>query len=266
MSSYQNITVEREERLYIVTINRPEVMNALNHQTHAEMARAFDEFEQDPELWVAIITGAGDAAFCAGGDISAMVEAKTEDDYKVPGSGYGGLTNRFSCDKPIIAAVNGLALGGGFELALSSDIVIAADNAMFGLPEPKIGTAAVASGMHRLVRDIGLKQAMGILLTADFVDAEQALGFGLVNEVVSAEELMATARDYARKILKCSPLAIQATKHCALQGLRYASVEEAMAAQLDHRFDKLETMMQSEDIREGLQAFMDKRKPEWKGR
>jgi crotonobetainyl-CoA hydratase len=264
--SYQNITVEREDRLYIVTINRPEVMNALNPQTHAEMARAFDEFEQDPELWVAIITGAGDAAFCAGGDISAMVDAKTEDDYKVPDSGYGGLTNRFSCDKPIIAAVNGLALGGGFELALSSDIVIAADNATFGLPEPKIGTAAVASGMHRLVREIGLKQAMGILLTADFVDAQKALDCGLVNEVVPADQLMTTARNYARKILKCAPLAIQATKHCALQGLRYSSVEEAMAAQLDHRFDKLEDMMHSEDIREGLQAFMDKRKPQWAGR
>jgi len=264
--SYQHITVEREERLYIVTINRPDVMNALNPQTHAEMARAFDDFEQDQELWVAIVTGAGDAAFCAGGDISAMVDATTEDDYKVPDSGYGGLTNRFSCDKPIIGAVNGLALGGGFELALCCDIVIAADNAMFGLPEPKIGTAAVASGMHRLVREIGLKQAMGILLTAEFIDAQKALGFGLVNEVVPADELMTTARNYARKILKCAPLAIQATKHCALQGLKYNSVEEVMAAQLDHRFDKLETMMHSEDIREGLQAFMDKRKPQWAGR
>lgn len=264
--NYQYITTEREERLFILTINRPDVMNALNPQTHEEMAHAFDEFEQDPELWVAIITGAGDAAFCAGGDISAMVDAKSEDDYKVPDSGYGGLTNRFSCDKPIIAAVNGLALGGGFELALSSDIVIAAEGAMFGLPEPKIGTAAVASGMHRLVRDIGLKQAMGILLTAEFVDAGKALGYGLVNEVVPAEQLMARAREYARKILKCAPLAIQATKHVALQGLKYASVEEAMAAQLDHQFESLDKMIQSEDIREGLQAFMDKRKPQWQGR
>jgi enoyl-CoA hydratase/carnithine racemase len=263
--SYQNITVERDDRILIVTINRPEVMNALNPATHAEMARAFDEFEQNSDLWVAIVTGAGDAAFCAGGDISEMVNAKSEDDYEVPESGYGGLTNRFSCDKPIIAAVNGLALGGGFELALSCDLIIAADNAMFGLPEPKIGTAAVASGMHRLVRDIGLKQAMGILLTADFVDAEKARSFGIVNEVVPAAELMATARKYAHKILKCAPLAIQATKHCALQGLNYSSVQTAMAAQLENEFEKLDTMMQSEDIREGLQAFMDKRKPQWKG-
>jgi crotonobetainyl-CoA hydratase len=264
--SYQNITVEREERLYIVTINRPEVMNALNPETHAEMAQAFDAFEQDPELWVAIITGSGETAFCAGGDISAMVDAKTEDDYHVPDSGYGGLTNRFSCDKPIIAAVNGLALGGGFELALSSDIVIAAETASFGLPEPKIGTAAVASGMHRLVREIGLKPAMGILLTAEFIDAQKALSFGIVNEVVPADQVMTVARDYARRILKCAPLAIQATKQGALQGLQYANVQEAMQAQQDNRFDRLETMMHSEDIREGLNAFMEKRKPQWQGR
>ncbi|MEZ5502454.1 MAG: enoyl-CoA hydratase-related protein [Halioglobus sp.] len=264
--NYQHITVAREERVFIITINRPEVMNALNPQTHAEMARAFDEFQEDAELWVAILTGGGDTAFCAGGDISAMVDAKTEDDYKVPDTGYGGLTNRFSCDKPVIAAVNGLALGGGFELALSCDIVIAAESASFGLPEPRIGLAAVASGMHRLVRDIGLKPAMGILLTGEFIDAQKALGLGLVNEVVPAAQVMAVARDYARRILKCAPLAVRATKQAALQGLRYPSVQEAMQAQHDKRFDRLEAMMQSEDTREGLRAFMEKRKPVWRGR
>lgn len=264
--SYQNIIVEREDRLYIVTINRPEVMNALNPDTHAEMARAFDEYEQDPGLWVAILTGSGEAAFCAGGDISAMVDARTKDDYKVPASGYGGLTNRFSCDKPIIAAVNGLALGGGFELALASDIVIASESAMFGLPEPKIGTAAVASGMHRLVREIGLKAAMGLLLTGEFIDAQKAHSIGVVNEVVPADQVVTVARDYARRILKCAPLAIRATKQAALQGLRYASVQEAMQVQQDKGFDGIEEMFHSEDISEGLNAFMEKRKPQWLGR
>jgi enoyl-CoA hydratase/carnithine racemase len=263
---YQHITVEKDERVFIITINRPDVMNALNPQTHAEMAHAFDTFEQDPELWIAILTGSGDAAFCAGGDISAMVDAEGEGDYTVPESGYGGLTNRFTCDKPIIAAVNGLALGGGFELALSSDIVIAADIASFGLPEPKIGVAAVASGMHRLVRDIGLKPAMGILLTADFIDAQKALSLGLVNEVVPADQVMPVAREYARRILACAPLSIRATKQAALQGLQYPSVKEAMQAQHDGRFEQLESMMQSEDTREGLRAFMEKRKPRWQAR
>ncbi len=264
--TYENITVEREERVCTITINRPDVMNALNPATHAEMARAFDAFEADEELWVAILTGAGDAAFCAGGDIEAMAGAETESDYEVPASGYGGLTNRFSCDKPIIAAVNGLALGGGFELALSSDIVVASEGAMFGLPEPKIGVAAVASGMHRLVRDIGLKPAMGILLTAEFIDAQKALSLGLVNEVVPADEVLTVARDYARRILKCAPLAIRASKHCALQGLKYASAEEAMAAQLAGEFPLLDDMMRSEDTQEGLNAFLEKRKPVWKAR
>ena len=264
--SYTNIEVSCDERIMTITINRPEVMNALNPDTHAEMASAFDAFEHDDDLWVAILTGAGDTAFCAGGDISVMVDAKTDDDYTVPETGYGGLTNRFSCDKPIIAAVNGLALGGGFELALSSDIVVAGENAVFGLPEPKIGTAAVASGMHRLVRDIGLKPAMEILLTAEFIDAHKALTLGLVNAVVPPEDVMATALQMAKKILQCAPLAIRATKHCALAGQQYASVEAAMTAQLEGKFSALETMYQSEDIREGLQAFMDKRKPQWKAR
>ncbi len=263
---YINITVEREDRLYQVTINRPDVMNALNPATHAEMAHAFDVFEEDDELWVAIVTGAGDAAFCAGGDISAMVDAETGDDYLVPPSGYGGLTSRFSCIKPIIAAVNGLALGGGFEIALSSDIIIAADTAQFGLPEPKIGAAAVASGMHRLVREIGLKPAMGILLTADFIDADKAYSLGLVNEVVPAADVISTARAYAKRILKCSPLSIRATKQCALEGLRYPNVEQAMQAQEDNQFPALERMMKSADISEGLNAFMEKRKPKWQGR
>ncbi|MCR9103869.1 MAG: enoyl-CoA hydratase-related protein [Gammaproteobacteria bacterium] len=265
-TTHRHIEVSCADRIMTITINRPEVMNALNPATHAEMSAAFDQFERDDALWVAILTGAGEAAFCAGGDISAMVDAETEEDYQVPGTGYGGLTHRWSCDKPIIAAVNGLALGGGFELALSADLVVAADSALFGLPEPKIGTAAVASGMHRLVRDIGLKPAMEILLTAEFIDARRAHELGLVNAVVAPADVMSTAREYAAKILKCAPLAVRATKHCALAGRQYPSAQEAMEAQLAGRFGPLEAMYQSQDIREGLQAFMDKRKPQWQAR
>ena len=153
--NYQHIKTERDEHLLTITIDRPEVLNAVSPVTNFELEAAFNEFEEDDELWVAIITGAGDQAFCTGGDIGAMVGAKEEDDYKIPATGYGGLTNRSGCYKPIIAAVNGMAFGGGFEIALASDLIIASDQASFGLPEPRIGTAAVAGGMHRLIRQIG---------------------------------------------------------------------------------------------------------------
>lgn len=264
--NYRFINVDIEDRLFLVTINRPEVHNALSPDANFELHEAFNEFQENPELWVAIITGAGDVAFSVGGDISVMVNAKTDNDYKIPPSGYGGLTDRHDCHKPVIAAVNGMALGGGFETALACDLIIASETASFGLPEPKIGTAAVGSGMHRIVRQIGLKPAMSFLLTGDPVDAQRAYELGLVNEVVPAADLMATARGCAGRILKCAPLAIQASKQCALQGLEYTSVREAMQAQHDGKFDKLDAMMNSEDIREGLQAFMEKRRPAWHGK
>ena len=263
---YRHITTEVEDRLFLVTIERPDVMNALAPATNFELDAAFNEFEQNDELWVAIITGSGDTAFSSGGDIRAMVDARTDEDYKVPPSGYGGLTDRHDCFKPIIAAVNGIAFGGGFEAALACDIIVASETARFGLPEPRIGTAAVGSGMHRLVRDIGLKTAMELLVTGKSIDAETALRLGIVNAVVPSGDLMDSAREYARQILKCAPLAVQATKQAAMRGLACGGIREAMQAQHAQKFDRLGTMMKSEDIREGLTAFMEKRKPEWKGR
>ena len=264
--AYQYIETSREGRLFILTINRPDVMNAISPAASHEMAQAMDAFEQDDELWVAIITGAGDAAFCAGGDISVMAEAQTEQDYQMPPSGYGGMTNRTTCHKPVIAAVNGIAFGGGFEVALSCDIIVASENAMFGLPEPKIGTAAVATGMHRLAREIGLKPAMALLLTGGSIDAGRAVELGLVARQVPQGEVMAAARKMAERIMRCAPLAVQATKQCVLEGLNYAGVPEAQQAQERGDFDRLDKMMRSEDIREGLNAFLEKRPPQWQGR
>lgn len=264
--NYQHIKVERDGRLLLLTINRPEVMNAISPAASHEMAAALDEFEADEDLWLAIITGAGSDAFCAGGDISVMAEARTETDYQMPPSGYGGMTNRTSCDKPIIAAVNGICFGGGFEVALACDIIIAAEHAVFGLPEPKIGIAAVATGMHRLARELGLKPAMALLLTGDSIDASRARELGLVAQVVPADELMAAARSMAEGILRCAPLAVRATKQCVLRGLDYAGVPAAQRAQEQGAFPALKTMLQSEDTREGLKAFLEKRRPNWQGR
>lgn len=261
---YQHIRTERDEHLLTITIDRPEVLNAVSPVTNFELENAFNEFEADDELWVAIITGAGETAFCTGGDISAMVGAKDESDYEIPETGYGGLTSRRGCYKPIIAAVNGMAFGGGFEIALAADLIVASGTASFGLPEPKIGTAAVGGGMHRLVRQIGLKPAMALLLTADFIDAQRAFELGLVNELTDPDKVMDTARNYARKIIKCAPLAIRATKQCAIEGLELGSLNNALRAQAEGDFELLEKMMKSEDIIEGINAFMEKRKPVWK--
>jgi enoyl-CoA hydratase/carnithine racemase len=263
--TYTDIRTERDGRIFTITIDRPAKMNAVSPNTNAEMAAAFDEFAADDELWVAILNGSGEQAFCSGGDISKMVDAETEDDYPIPVSGYGGITNRHDCHKPIIAAVNGFAFGGGFEMVLAADLAVASDQAVFGLPEPKVGTAAVAGGMHRLIREIGRKAAMEILLTADPIDANRALELRLVNAVVPPAEVMERSRALAERIIACAPLAIQATKQCALEGLAFGSVKGAMAAQDAGDFALLTEMFQSADIKEGLSAFLERRSPQWRG-
>ena len=154
---YKYIKVSRDSAITTVMINRPDVFNALSPATSHEMAHAFDGFDHDESQRVAIITGAGDV-FSAGGDISEMTGLESREEYGLPETGYGGLSHRFSGKKPVIAAVNGLALGGGFEVALACDLIIASETATFGLPEPLIGTAAVGGGMHRLVRQVALNQ------------------------------------------------------------------------------------------------------------
>ena len=173
--------VEIDGRLMTVTINRPEVYNACHPMANEELVAAFDEFQANPDLWVAIITGAGDKAFCAGNDLKyhAELQAKTGKRPVHPLKGFGGLANRFDLDKPVIAAVNGVAMGGGFEIALACDIIIASDKATFALPEPKVGLAAGAGGMQRLSRMIPLKKAMGMMLTGRHVPAQGRLRAGL---------------------------------------------------------------------------------------
>ena len=170
MADTEFCTVEREGPVTLVTINRPEVMNALHPPANDELAGVFDEFAADPDQWIAIITGAGDKAFSAGNDLK--LPGRGRQDVAAVG-GFGGLTARYDLDKPVIAAVNGVAMGGGFEIALACDIIVAAENAVFALPEPRVGLAALAGGLHRLPRVIGTKRAIGMILTGRRVAPEE---------------------------------------------------------------------------------------------
>lgn len=252
-------TVERDGHLTIITINRPERRNALHPPANEELAAIMDEFEQDEDQWVAIITGAGDKSFSAGNDLRWQAEGNP---ITVPETGFAGLTARYGLTKPVIAAVNGTAMGGGFEIALACDIIVAADTATFALPEPKVGLAALAGGMHRLPRQIGMKQAMGMMLTGRAVPAAEGQQLGFVNEVVPFDELMAAARRWADQILACAPLSIRATKQSAMQGLNEPDLKTAIEA----KYSAVNDMFHSPDLIEGPTAFAEKRKPNWTGK
>ncbi len=259
--AFEFIQYETAEHVACLTLNRPDVMNALHGPAHQECARALEDFENDADAWALIITGAGDRAFSAGMDLRYR-PAEGEQPVPIPPGGFAGLTNPRHCKvtKPVIAAVNGYALGGGLELAMACDIVVASETATFGLPEVKRGILAAGGGMHRLPRQMPLKIAMGYLLTGKSMTADEAHRWGLVNEVVPANELMSAAKRWAVEITDAAPLSVRASKQAALLGLDM-SLEEAYNTQ----FPASKTLRGSNDSREGVRAFAERRKPNWTG-
>ena len=241
-----------------VTLDRPQVLNALHPPAHFELAQIFDAFAEDADLWIAVVRGAGERSFCTGTDLKVRAELG-RDEY--PESGFAGLTRRFDLDKPVVAAVNGLALGGGLEIALACDLIIAAEHAWFGFPEPRVGLAAMGGGIHRLVRQLPDKVAMGLLLTGKQFSAQEALAYGLVNEVVPTGKLDSAVQAWAEQMLACAPLALRATKQVARRNLDYPTLAEAL--QVD--YPAATVMLDSDDAVEGPRAFAEKRTPHWRG-
>lgn len=256
--SYQFAIVQKISHVTTVILNRPERLNALHRDAHEELGAIFDDFAADDHQWVAIITGAGDRAFCAGYDLKAIAAGE---EVSFPSSGFGGLTRRFDCNKPLIAAVNGLAFGGGFELALACDIVVAAQGSSFALPEPLHGLMA-ASGLPRLPLHVGLKTAMGIILTGRRVPSDEALALGLVNEVVADSDVLEAANRWAQQICRCSPLALRASK----EAVSKANASLASAILTQNNLPSVRELHGSSDFLEGPVAFEQKRLPNWTGR
>ena len=256
-----HIAVAAAGGVLAITLNRPEKHNAITPGMHMALAAAFDRYAADEALRVCVVRGAGGRAFCAGSDLSAF-RADGSDPY--PASGYAGLAQRHDLAKPVIAAVDGICLGGGFELALACDLILATPRAVFGLPEPKVGLIAIGGGIHRLVREVGLKRAMGPLLTGRNIAAAEGLAMGFVSELVPEGGLDEAVERTCAAILANAPLAVELTKELALWGLDQPTLASALSDQADH--PAFTRWMASEDAREGPRAFAEKRKPVWTGR
>ncbi|SEB63768.1 crotonobetainyl-CoA hydratase [Paramicrobacterium humi] len=258
------VTFDIDERgVATVTINRPRVLNAVDRATHDWLNEIWASIENNRDVRVVVITGGGQKAFCVGADMSADAVDKTGLEYwaELDPNGFGGLSLRTTLDVPVIAKVNGYALGGGMEIVLGADIVIAADTAKFGLTEPRVGRLALDGGIHQLVRRIPYTQAMGLLLTGRKAPAEELQRMGLVNEVAAAADLDAAVDRWVEQILACAPTSVRAVKQMVTR-TTHLTAQEARAMRLPALMDALD----SEDSAEGVAAFQQKRQPVWPGR
>lgn len=246
-----------------VTIDRPEVMNAIDGASERELQDIWDRIERDRDVRVVVLTGTGDRAFCVGADMSgAAADGPSGLEYWAaprPG-GFGGIALRTTLDVPVIARVNGYALGGGMEMTLGCDMIVAADHAQFGLPEARVGRMPLDGGITQLVRRIPRSIAMELLLTGRRMDADEAHRVGFVNRVVPAAELDAAVDELVAGVLACAPLSVQATKQI-VQRTGHLTAAEAQAI----RLPKVVEALGSKDADEGVRAFREKRAPVWSG-
>jgi crotonobetainyl-CoA hydratase len=259
------VLVERRGHVMVLTLNRPEVHNACNLAMWLEAGEALEQAAADPEVRVVVVTGAGERTFSAGADLKAIMrgEPARPDDPVKASWGFAGIANH-PISKPIIAAVNGNALGGGTELVLGCDLAVAVETARFGLSEVKVGLFAAGGGVFRLGRELPPKLAMEMILTGDPIDAHRALELGLINRVVPHAQLMETALALADKIAANAPLSVQASKRLARRIINGAFADEP--EDWRHTEEEMAKLSTSEDAREGPRAFAEKRAPVWKAR
>jgi dehydration protein DpgD len=265
MASEQTVRYEKAEQVAYVTLDRPEVLNAMNLRMNEELAAVWEDVEADDSVRVAVLTGAGDRAFSVGQDLKERAQL---DRQRAGGSSFGSqgqpgwprLTERFSMSKPVIAQVNGYALGGGMELALACDIIVAAERAVFGLPEVRLGLIPGAGGVFRLARQIPLKLAAGYLLTGRTMTATTACQFGLVNEVVSDERLGDRVAEWTADVVRAAPLSVRAIKESMLRSLDMPLPEAFQAT-----YEWEDRRRHSQDAIEGVRAFNARREPRWTG-
>ncbi len=259
------VLLEKRNKIATITLNRPEAYNALNGAVWTEITNAWIDVKEDPEVWTIVLTGAGDKAFCAGQDLKEMAQLKKEAERE--GRSYVSTLPEVSpvkyleMPKPVIAAINGFAIGGGLELALACDIRIAADHARLGLQEVRQSLIPGAGGTQRLPRFVPFGIALEMLMTGDLVSAQEAYRMGLVNRVVPLSELIPTAQTLANRINENGPLAVRAAKEAAYKGMQ-------MHLNEGFRFETLlvSKLRESEDAWEGPRAFAEKRKPNYKGK
>lgn len=260
------VSYHKKDHVARVTLDRPEVLNAMDLRMHAELAEIWDDIEADDEIRVAVLTGAGGRAFSVGQDLK---ERARRDAAGTPASTFGSrgepgwprLTERFGFSKPVVARIDGYALGGGFELALACDLLIASDRSVFGLPEVRLGLVPGAGGVFRLIRQLPQKAAMGYLLTGRRFDAATAYGFGLVNDVVPADRLDDCVRGWVDDLVTSAPLSVRSIKEAALR-----SVDRPLPDAFTTTYRWEERRRVSDDAVEGPRAFAAKRAPAWSGK